>query len=318
MIRKPSALGISQDLKKAVAPLIENHNRGQVVDSEHIVAERLQDGRMRLTLSDAVLKKIGLPDPSLPAPRTYWNVEQSYTAHCPEGTTGEPVTYTVNPRTFSSSIDQASADAAALAYAQSQAEAALDCAPSGPPGCTDPAAINYDPAAVIDDGSCLCGTSCLFTTVTVSGSFSYTDDCGAHLEATLDPHTLTRGVDFDVTPGTFCPSETATVDGTCPSVPDCCTHPDTDPPDCEPDPDCVFYNPFDRQVQVSCVLDCITPGFLNVGPSIFAQSVFCSSTCNSREWNDGAAPVDIPCDEVIGTHVFSIFGGVATVVVTFA
>jgi hypothetical protein len=64
---------------------------------------------------------------------TYYNTPQSYTAVCPaasEGTpaaVGTPVTVNIPANTYTSVVSQASADAAALAAATSQANALLTC-----------------------------------------------------------------------------------------------------------------------------------------------------------------------------------------------
>lgn len=57
----------------------------------------------------------------------WWNAEQSYTAECPEGFTGDPVTVTIAEHTYSSELSQALADEAALAAARKQAEMDLTC-----------------------------------------------------------------------------------------------------------------------------------------------------------------------------------------------
>lgn len=70
-----------------------------------------------------------------------WNTEQSYTAECPEGETGDPVTVTIPAKTHSSIIlatstplqqylAQQALDQFTLAEATAQAEAALDCQPA--------------------------------------------------------------------------------------------------------------------------------------------------------------------------------------------
>lgn len=57
----------------------------------------------------------------------FQNTEQSYTAECPPGFIGTPVTVTVAADTYFSSVSQADANAIALAAAQLQAEAELVC-----------------------------------------------------------------------------------------------------------------------------------------------------------------------------------------------
>jgi hypothetical protein len=61
------------------------------------------------------------------APAVFANTEQTFTAECPEGEIGEPVTVTIPAGAFSSETSQAAADALALAAATSQAQAALEC-----------------------------------------------------------------------------------------------------------------------------------------------------------------------------------------------
>lgn len=62
---------------------------------------------------------------------TYGNVEQNYTAYCPVGSVGEPVTVTIPALSYFSNESQAAADALALAAATEQAEAGLDCVAFG-------------------------------------------------------------------------------------------------------------------------------------------------------------------------------------------
>jgi hypothetical protein len=67
--------------------------------------------------------------PSLTTPTTaeFSNTAQSYTAQCPEGYSGYPVTVTIPAGTIKSTISQADANAIALSAAQQQAEASLQC-----------------------------------------------------------------------------------------------------------------------------------------------------------------------------------------------
>lgn len=58
---------------------------------------------------------------------TFWNAEQSYTANCPTGQIGAPVTITTAVHTVSSTISQEDADAKALNNAKTQAEAGIIC-----------------------------------------------------------------------------------------------------------------------------------------------------------------------------------------------
>lgn len=62
----------------------------------------------------------------------FWNTEQQFTAECPVGTVGDPVTATIPAHTYASSISQGDADALALAAAQVQAEDGLVCSGDSP------------------------------------------------------------------------------------------------------------------------------------------------------------------------------------------
>lgn len=61
---------------------------------------------------------------------TYRNKAQSYTATCPEGTTGDDVTVDVSAGVHSSTLSQEDANTKALAAAQTEAEGELDCGPT--------------------------------------------------------------------------------------------------------------------------------------------------------------------------------------------
>lgn len=80
--------------------------------------------------ADACTPGSPVPDSNVPAcnpfPNEYpsWVSHQCYTAHCPEGYIGEPVTRCADA---TSQISQADADAKALAAAQLDAETSLDC-----------------------------------------------------------------------------------------------------------------------------------------------------------------------------------------------
>lgn len=62
---------------------------------------------------------------------TYWNSPQTYTANCPEGTTGTPVTVTIAAHTYSSTVSQSVANSLALQAAQTQAVSQLSCSGGG-------------------------------------------------------------------------------------------------------------------------------------------------------------------------------------------
>lgn len=70
----------------------------------------------------------------------YGNAEQSYTASCPQGTTGTPVTVTVPADSYGSTVSQSDANAQALAAATAEAAAQLQCV--GDEGVTDQQPIN--------------------------------------------------------------------------------------------------------------------------------------------------------------------------------
>lgn len=75
-----------------------------------------------------------LNDPLAPfgppvAPTTYCNEEQTVTLTCPDGTTGDPVTATVDAGELCGYATQELADAAALAQAQTEAEALRELSP---------------------------------------------------------------------------------------------------------------------------------------------------------------------------------------------
>ena len=66
----------------------------------------------------------------IPPPRVrFENTEQSYTATCPEGTTGDPVEIVIPAGEFVSYQSQEIADAQALALAKAEAEEGLVCVP---------------------------------------------------------------------------------------------------------------------------------------------------------------------------------------------
>lgn len=61
---------------------------------------------------------------------SFYNEEQSYTANCPAGQSGQPVTSTVSAGQMSSSLSVADANARALAQATSDAQSKLSCTPA--------------------------------------------------------------------------------------------------------------------------------------------------------------------------------------------
>lgn len=59
------------------------------------------------------------------------NASQSYTATCPQGLSGDPVTVTVEAGSFDSPLSQSEANAIALACATIEAEAQIVCTAGG-------------------------------------------------------------------------------------------------------------------------------------------------------------------------------------------
>lgn len=62
---------------------------------------------------------------------TFWNRAKSYTATCPQGQSGSPVTKQVAAHVFSSNVSQSDADQQALSSVTNQANAALSCSGGG-------------------------------------------------------------------------------------------------------------------------------------------------------------------------------------------
>src|SRR5688572_27427553 len=73
------------------------------------------------------------PKPFDYSSQRFCNTEQTYTAHCTEGLCGSPVTITVPPNSFCSTVSQADANSQALAAAQAQAESEIQCVDCTPP-----------------------------------------------------------------------------------------------------------------------------------------------------------------------------------------
>lgn len=70
---------------------------------------------------------IGITSGATSSTGTYYNSVQSYTASCPSGQAGEPVTVTTAAGLYSSTMSQADADAQAMAAAQQGAQSKLSC-----------------------------------------------------------------------------------------------------------------------------------------------------------------------------------------------
>ncbi len=60
---------------------------------------------------------------------SFLNTAQTFVAECPEGQNGDPAEVTIAAGAYSSDVSQEAADAAALAAATAQAQAALECTP---------------------------------------------------------------------------------------------------------------------------------------------------------------------------------------------
>ena len=121
---------------------------------------------------------------------TYGNAEQSYTASCPEGSTGDDVTATVPANTYQSTVSQADADSQALTAATNEANTALVCsvAPT----------IWYNTAQT---GQATAATTCLnawgnyvpgIVTVTVTVSASTVTSTSGQSEANLYAQVLAQ------------------------------------------------------------------------------------------------------------------------------
>lgn len=81
------------------------------------------------------------PTPFDYSSQQFSNIEQNYTATCPEGLCGEPVSVTVPSGAYTSTVSQADADAQALAAAQAEAQSQLVCIDCDPGEC---APTTYD------------------------------------------------------------------------------------------------------------------------------------------------------------------------------
>jgi len=71
------------------------------------------------------LRPIIIPDEVLPA--YFTNTQQTYTAACPDGFAGDPVTVVIPQGVFTSEVSAADANAQAFAVAKEQAESGLVC-----------------------------------------------------------------------------------------------------------------------------------------------------------------------------------------------
>lgn len=95
------------------------------------VTVTVEAGTVTSTLSKAEANALALAQATATAIEqlacTYWNSEQSFTAECPDGQTGDDVTITVAAHTYSSDISQADADTKALNAAKAEAEGDLIC-----------------------------------------------------------------------------------------------------------------------------------------------------------------------------------------------
>jgi hypothetical protein len=89
---------------------------------------RIRDCSEAGTSGGASARGIGTPDGvTNPATSAFTNEAQTYTASCPNGQTGNPVTVTIPAGTVGSTLSVADANAKAQAMAASQAQAKLSC-----------------------------------------------------------------------------------------------------------------------------------------------------------------------------------------------
>jgi hypothetical protein len=148
--------------------------------------------------------------PGCPGTTTFGNTEQSFTAECGAGFTGDPVTVTISAGTYTSEVSQEDADAQALAAATSQATAALSCTPIPLHDCgTTPTSIA---ASIWTSESGSHGETVM---VAGDGTFSYetSEGSGGHDTETYicnpcpDPYEITVTINASATAsGPFSPS----------------------------------------------------------------------------------------------------------------
>jgi hypothetical protein len=130
MLSKPRRVPAFRHIKKAIDPIVNVINKGFVIDTDDVIAERQPDGRVKLRLSAATAGQFNSAAAGPPA-MIFLSTEQTYTASCPEGTTGDDVTVVKAAGLYYSVTSQADADANALAAATSEATAALVCVSAG-------------------------------------------------------------------------------------------------------------------------------------------------------------------------------------------
>ena len=159
----------------------------------------------------------------------------------------------------------------------------------GTPGCTDSTACNYDPAATIDDGSCLTAYGCTDPAACNYDSLATCDDGSC-----LTVYGCTDSTAFNYDPNATCN------DGSCQAVVYGCTDPtalnyspaantpDPNNPCCYvagcTDPNASNYDPnacIDDGSCVPCVYGCTDPNASNYDPNATCDDGTClTTTCN--------------------------------------
>lgn len=107
---------------------------GEPLPTGNAVTVNIPAGQFTSTVSQAAADAAALASATSQAQAeltcTWWNAAQTYTADCPTGSFGSPVTVTVSAHTFFSTLSQGDADAQALTSATNQANLALVCSGS--------------------------------------------------------------------------------------------------------------------------------------------------------------------------------------------
>ena len=113
--------------------------------------------------SQALAAAQAMAESQLSGQCTWSNSPQSYTATCPTGETGSPVTKMVAAGVFTSTISQADANSQALTSATNQANAALVCNGSSPTVYQN----TQQQVCITKRASCLVGIEVLFGSVEI-------------------------------------------------------------------------------------------------------------------------------------------------------
>lgn len=144
---------------------------------------------------------------------TFTNTAQSYTASCPTGQNGNPVTINIAAGTVTSSLSVADANAQALSQAQAQAMAALQC--SGGTGIFLNVAQTFTASCPVASGTTPAAVGTSVTVTVVAGTYqsvvSQALADAAALQAAQDQANSTLVCTFSNAPQTFtatCPTGT--------------------------------------------------------------------------------------------------------------